>query len=290
MEILRCLFTPEFELRILLSARSTGKRTTRAAYPRSSLPRTAAPTAPAAYSKEAKGTAGFANSRISRCNAPPRSAAPVRVRDAARRILSVGRRTSGFFSSTWIEPQSIRRGPESLPRRHEGKARLGRRWCRCNLRPRRSTTPPGPLRRRASVSVLPFASSSSSSESFRELAAPRVAWPALAKTISFCGRTRWNFRHSKREQTCSSNRLDFKLLFKISFFFVLHIDSTMIIYRSKKHLFLLEEGFEWKIARCWLKIEIRDSTRVRESSLRKDTFSRRDSKELSPCVSNWKIT
>lgn len=113
MEILRRLFTPEFAPRILLSARSTGKRTTRAAYPRSSLPRTAAPTAPAAYSKEAKGTAGFANSRISRCNAPL-SAAPalVRVRDAPRRIPSVGRRTSGFFSLTWIAAEEARRqGP-----------------------------------------------------------------------------------------------------------------------------------------------------------------------------------
>lgn len=209
MEILRCLFTAEFAPRILLSARSTGKRTTRAAYPRSSLPRTAAPTAPAAYSKEARGTADFANSRISRCNAPL-SAAPalVRVHDAPRRIPSVGRRTSGFFSLTCRELRHswVRR------RRREGKTRLGRKWCRCNLRPRRSTTLPGPLRRRASVSVLPFASF------FVVGIIPRARYTARGLTgsrkndlvfwkdeIKLQGR-------SKREQMCSSNRLDFKFL------------------------------------------------------------------------------
>lgn len=92
------------------------------------------------------------------------------------------------FSSPADQATTFYRSPKSLLRRREGRAQLGRRWCRCNLRLRRSTTPPDPLHRRARPSRSCLSFPSSSPALFRELATPHVAWPALAKTISFCGK------------------------------------------------------------------------------------------------------
>lgn len=129
-------------------------------------------------------------------------------RVALRRVRGVPRQIPSEMPDRWLfladwSSSSIRRGSDSLPRRHEGRARLGCRWCRCNLRPRRSSTPPDPHRRRAAVSVLPFASSSVAGViPWARYTARGLTGSRKNHLVLWKDRTKLQVR-SKREQTCS---------------------------------------------------------------------------------------